>query len=265
MTSRHNYTFGDNDRASQRLRRLARLYEPETRELLERRGTRSARLAVDLGCGPGWSTALVRDVLHPCRTVGLDASERFVAEARRNHGGAIEFAVHDITSVPFPPGAPDLLFCRFLLTHLRHLDVVLAAWASVAAPGARLLVHETERLEASHPSLRRYYDLVGELQAHHGQALNVGTELEACFAGTPWRLVHSESRPLKKPAPAMAELHLANLRTWREQEYARRSFDGRDLDRLEIALERIASGAEDGGKVVNIARQIAAELPRVGT
>ena len=63
----------------------------------------------------------------------------------------------------------------------------------------------------------------------------------------------------------MSELHLANLRTWREQEYARRSFDSRDLDRLEIALERIASGAEDGGKVVNIARQIAAELPRVGT
>ena len=49
--------------------------------------------------------------------------------------------------------------------------------------------------------------------------------------------------------------------TWREQEYARRSFDGRDLNRLEIALERIASGAEDGGKVVNVARQIVADLP----
>jgi hypothetical protein len=59
----------------------------------------------------------------------------------------------------------------------------------------------------------------------------------------------------------MAELHLANLRTWREQEYARRSFDGSELDRLATALERIASGAKDGGKVVNIARQIAAELP----
>jgi SAM-dependent methyltransferase len=261
VTSGNNYTFGDNPRASQRLRQLAQLYEPEVRALLERHGPRSVRLAVDLGCGPGWSTALVREVLHPCRTVGLDVSERFVAEARRNHGDAIEFAVHDITRVPFPVGAPDLLLCRFLLTHLRHLDVVLSAWASAAAPGARLLVHETERLEAEHPSLRRYYALVGELQAHHGQALDVGTELEACLAGTPWRLVHSEGRALQKPAPAMAELHLANLHTWREQAYARSSFDGAELDRLAIALERIASGAEDGGKVVNVARQIAAELP----
>jgi hypothetical protein len=59
----------------------------------------------------------------------------------------------------------------------------------------------------------------------------------------------------------MAELHLANLRTWREQEYARRNFAGRELDRLAIALERIAGGAEDGGKIVNVARQIVAELP----
>jgi SAM-dependent methyltransferase len=261
VTSGNNYTFGDNDRASQRLRSLAQLYEPEARELLERYGTRSARLAVDLGCGPGWSTALVHEVLHPRRTVGLDVSERFVAEARRNHGDAIEFAVHDITRVPFPVGAPDLLLCRFLLTHLPQLDVVLRAWANAAAPGARLLVHETERLEADHPSLRRYYAFVCELQAHHGQALDVGTKLEACFAGTPWRIVYSEGRRLEKPAMAMAELHLANLHTWREQEYARRRFDGPVLDRLAIALERIVSGAEDGGKIVNVARQISAELP----
>jgi SAM-dependent methyltransferase len=261
MRKRHDYTFGDNDLASQRLRRLAQIYEPEARELLSRHGTRSARLAVDLGCGPGWSTALVREVLRPRRTVGLDASERFVTEARRHHGPAIEFTVHDISEVPFPVGAPDLLVCRFLLTHLRNLDVVLTAWARAAAPGARLLVHETERLEAEHLSLRRYYELLGELQVQHGQALDVGTKLEAYIARTPWRLVYSESRRLEKPASAMAELHLANLRTWREQEFARKNFDSLELDRLEMALDRIARGVEEGGKVINFARQMAAELP----
>jgi hypothetical protein len=56
----------------------------------------------------------------------------------------------------------------------------------------------------------------------------------------------------------MAGIHLANLRTWRDDEYAQRSFDSREIAALETSLERIASGGEDGGIVVNAARQIIA-------
>jgi trans-aconitate methyltransferase len=52
-TSANQYTFGDNRRASARLRRLAQMYEPESRDLLRRSGIRAPWLAVDLGCGPG--------------------------------------------------------------------------------------------------------------------------------------------------------------------------------------------------------------------
>jgi hypothetical protein len=55
-----SYTFGDNKEASHRLRRLAKLYEPETRALLElffdSGEARTPQLAIDLGCGPGWTT-----------------------------------------------------------------------------------------------------------------------------------------------------------------------------------------------------------------
>ena len=57
----------------------------------------------------------------------------------------------------------------------------------------------------------------------------------------------------------MAELHLANLRTWRDDEYARRAFDSHEIAALETSLEKIASGREDGGIVVNAARQIVAQ------
>src|SRR5579872_2173660 len=140
----NKYTFGDNLRASARLRRLAELYEQESRELLRRSDMDPPRLAVDLGCGPGWSTRLLHDALKPDRTVGLDASPVFVEEARTRQGAGLEFHVHDVVSVPFPIAAPDVLFCRFLLTHLRSLKEVLAAWAGVAAPGGWLVVHETE-------------------------------------------------------------------------------------------------------------------------
>ncbi len=252
------YTFGDNDTAAARLKRLAEIYEPVTRELLARGGLPRCRIAVDLGCGAGWSTRLLRDVLCPLRTVGLDASERFIAEARRRRGSELEFEVHDVTRAPFPV-QPDLLLGRFLLTHLRDTDAVLAAWAAAASPGARLLIHETESLLAVHPALRRYYELVARLQSHYGQALDIGATLDAAFARSPWRVLDSRAVVLKIPAAHMAELHLANLRTWRGDEYASRSFDRVELDELEATLERIVARVEPASVVSNVIRQIVAE------
>jgi SAM-dependent methyltransferase len=252
------YTFGDNDEASRRLKRLAELYEPATRELLLRCGRDRCGVAVDLGCGAGWSTRLLRETLSPSRTLGLDASPRFVDEARRRHGGALEFAEHDVTR-PLPLRA-DLLLCRFLLTHLRDVDGALAVWADAALPGGRLLVLEVDSLSAEHPALSRYYALVAQLQRHYGQALEVGPRLEAAFARSPWRVVDSRRIALAIPAAQMAELHLANLRTWRSDEHALRAFDPAELDGLERTLARIVAGDESAGTVSNGVRQIVAEL-----
>lgn len=259
--TRNTYTFGDSDQAGARLRRLAELYEPETRELLQRNIVGAPRLAVDLGCGPGWSTRLLQDVLNADRTIGLDVSERYIADARRNHSPDLEFHVHDIVRAPFPVPAPDILFCRFLLTHLSSLGEVLSTWASIAAPDSLLFIHETESLETDHPVLRRYYELVAQLQQHYGQTLHVGSVLEACFENSEWRLVESKRRILEKPAEKIAELFLANLRTWRHDEYARQSFDLNEIDALDASLARIVNGSENGGVVLNGARQIIAQHP----
>ncbi len=205
----------------------------------------------------GLPTRLLREVLAPRRTIGLDASERFIAEARRRHGAGLEFTVHDVTSAPFPV-QPDLLLCRFLLTHLRDTGAALATWAA-AAPGGRLLVHEIESLRAEHPALRRYYELVARLQGHHGQALDIGGRLDALFERSPWRVLDSRAVVFEVPAPQMAELHLANLMTWREDEHARRTFDRLELDGLQATLERIVAGLEPAGAVSNVVRQVIAE------
>src|ERR1035437_7446238 len=98
-----SYTFGDNEQASQRLRLLSKLYEPETRALLElildSTNPRQPQLAVDLGCGPGWSTQLLAAVLKPRRPFGLEPSDRYVAEARVHHP-LLEFIRHDILQTP---------------------------------------------------------------------------------------------------------------------------------------------------------------------
>jgi trans-aconitate 2-methyltransferase len=254
------YTFGDNDRAAARLIRLAELYEPVTGELISRGGISECGMAVDLGCGLGCSTRLLRDLLRPVHTVGLDASPRFIAEARRRHGPQIEFEVHDVTRAPFPVRASGTLLCRFLLTHLRNTGGVLAAWATAAAPGARLLVHETESLHSGDPTLSRYYALLARLQAHYGQSLDIGARLGSAFEASPWHVVDSRAVELEIPGVDMVSLHLPNLRTWRNDEFAKRIFDAVELDELEASMQRIVSGEQPDAVVHNCVRQIVAEL-----
>jgi trans-aconitate 2-methyltransferase len=253
-----NYTFGDTGEASSRLRRLADLYEPETRALLTRSQVRSPRLAVDLGCGPGWTTQLVYNMLQPQRTVGIDASQRFIGEARKSHGPHLEFHVADVVRDRLPAQNPDVLFCRFLLTHLSSVADALESWIRAAAPGATLFIHETESLQSENPAMDRYYELVAQLQRHYGQALYIGALLEAFVDQSGWRIVESSQLKLKKRARKMAELHLSNLRTWRNDEYAKKSFDAAEIHRLEGSLGRIAGGEDDAGVVVNVVRQIIA-------
>jgi SAM-dependent methyltransferase len=256
VSERDTYTFGDDDIASRRLARLATLYDGETRALVARAIPRPPPLALDLGCGPGWSTRLVHEVSHAHRTVGIDASDRYVAEARHRQPG-LEFVVADIAAA-LPISGAELIVSRFLLTHLARPADALTAWAEGAAPGACLALHETEGLASSHPGLSRYYELLAVLQAHHGQALYIGAMLDGTLARTPWRVVDSRALRLEKPAAAMAELHVANLRTWRNDPFARGQFDPRELDELDSALDALATGRDLAPPVENLARQIVA-------
>ena len=256
-----SYTFGDNQEASRRLRRLAEVYEPETRELLQAVGTVSGglrfKLALDLGCGPGWSTKLIGETLAPQRTVGLDASASYIAEARTNQP-QLEFLQHDVLTTRFPVQNADFLFCRFLLTHVASPRAALECWSDAAGPGALLAIHETESLDAEHPALRRYYEMVGQMQKHHGQELHVGALLDAALAQTSWTVVHSQRVILEKSSRDMAGLHVANLRTWGKNDFALATFGRREMDQLEAELAAIASSSQTAGVVRNDARQIIA-------
>jgi trans-aconitate 2-methyltransferase len=63
---------------------------------------------VDLGCGPGNSTALLRERWPEAKVTGLDSSADMLDAARRDHPG-IEFVAGDIAE--WSPAAPyDLVF-----------------------------------------------------------------------------------------------------------------------------------------------------------
>lgn len=104
-------------------------------------------------------------------------------------------------------------------------------------------------MQASHPALARYYELVAELQAHYGQVLYIGQELERLAQGTPFQVVHFAVRRFERPTTTMAELHVQNLRTWRTDPFASRAFDAAELNDLERQLVALADGTQPAAPV----------------
>jgi len=243
MLGAMTYTFGDNDTAARRLGLLADVYRPSSEDFL-RRWAGAPRLAVDLGCGPGHTTRLVHNVTGAAETFGLDASEAYVAVAPGEGSDGLKFVRHDVTQRPLPAPPADLLYCRFLLTHLTDPVSALRVWRAAAADGGRLLVEELEWLRSPSPVLSRYYELVEATQARHGQKMFIGAELPAAAREAGWQVTLSEATPLRPDAAQMARLHMMNLATLRGDSFLAANFSAAELDQIAEGLAAVARGDE---------------------
>jgi SAM-dependent methyltransferase len=238
----NTYTFGDSDRAGERLRQLAELYAPSSRAFLaDVRGVlgRAPALACDLGCGPGFTTRLVHEVSGAAETLGLDASEHFVARAVG--GAGIRFAVHDVTRTPFPCPPAGLIYARFLFTHLTDRPRVLRDWTTQLAPGGLLALEELDTMIGSVPALQRYYGIVEAMQRAHGQDLHVGRALPALAREAGVGVVRDQVTRLTLPGHRMASLHYLNIQTWRHDAFVSAHYPAAELDTLEAELRELAA------------------------
>jgi trans-aconitate 2-methyltransferase len=229
------YTFGDSELAARRLAQVAAVFDAPTRAFLAAAVRRQVGLAVDLGCGPGHTTALLGQCLHPRRLAGLDSSEAFLAQARRRVPAA-EFHLHDVSRTPLPTGAADLLFARLLLSHLPDPGGAVNAWATQLAGGGLLLLDEVERIDTGDPALGGYLQVLATVLAARGHRLRVGPILHAL--PDPPGLSRRASRVAVRgvdPRRAAA-MFRTNLSVWRHDPPARDLVGDTTLDRLDHAL-----------------------------
>jgi trans-aconitate 2-methyltransferase len=243
------YTFGDTPTAADRLALLAEVFRPAAVAVLQQWARPGPRLALDLGSGPGHTTRLVHAVTGAAHTTGVERSAAYVAQARTAGGEGIDYLEHDVVDGDLPVPPADLVYARFLLTHLADPGAALARWLRLLAPGGRLIVQETARLTSSHPALARYYELVAQLQRHYGQALEIGSALGRLGAGLDAEVLHSGVRTVSPPAASMARLHELNLRTWRQDPYAGEHFDAAELDAVAAGLARVSRGEDPDASV----------------
>ena len=198
-----HYTFGDNTAAAQRLRLVAEIFAPTTTAFIARAVTRPPRLAVDAGCGPGYTTRLLAKTTGATSTVGLDSSRAFLDLARRDAPDGVSFMAHDVTTVPFPVAGADVILARYILCHLPQPEAGAAAWRTQLAPGGVLLLEEVETIETSQAAFRAYLDVMAGRMRAAGGELEIGPRLA--------RLGQSEVVSLRPTNGEAAGMFLRNL------------------------------------------------------
>ena len=243
------YSFGDTELAAERLRRLAAAFAPSTRDFLEGLRERRPRSIADLGCGPGYTTRLLANTFSGAHVCGLDNSDNYIAGARQAPIDDVIFEVADATRA-LPGGPYDLIYARYLLTHVASFRETVALWGESLSPGGAIAIEENEWIESDQPAFQQYLSIVQAMLAASGQKLYVGAELEAIPDWTPLRKSLSELVPVAIDERTAAGLFVPNLQTWRSHEFILGNYRVEEIDRLESDLHELACGGNPLAHVV---------------
>jgi len=238
--SSSDYVFGDTDVAARRLDLVAETWASPSAAFLREDVRSRPRLALDLGCGPGHTTRLVASTTGASKTIGLDTSEAFITRARADAPEGVAFLHHDVMDLPFPTGPADLVYARFVLSHVPRQDRIMAGWMSALAPGGVLALDEVERIDTDDVAMTRYLEILRALLEVRGSTLAVGPLIERFDGGPDGRSRTSQARVHPVPMAVAAELFALNLETWRHEPFVEDNHSSDELDDLDAALRELA-------------------------
>jgi len=162
-----------------------------------------------MGCGTGFTTALLREVIPHSFTTGIDASPSMIAEARARVPDA-NFVVADVTAPLTLPA--HLVFSRMLLGHLPEPGHAVANWAGALRKGGLVVCEEPVRYRSDDQRFARYERDVTAVVAQRGATLWAGPVLDA----DPPRCRRTLDRVVEHPVPAAraAAMFWRNAVTW---------------------------------------------------
>jgi SAM-dependent methyltransferase len=146
--------------------------------MLERIGVAAGWRCVDLGCGPGGITALLRARVGASgRVVGLDADAVFLEYARQSVRD-VEFVPGDAFRTGLPRASFDLVHARFLASTAGKPQALLAEAVALARPGGTVAFQEpdigTLRCFPPHPAWDRLAGLCEAVFARAGGDVRLG-------------------------------------------------------------------------------------------
>jgi trans-aconitate 2-methyltransferase len=224
----NEYAFGDSALARERLGLVADTFAVPTRSLLRDLPAGDRRYVLDMGCGPGYTTALLLAAFPHSFVTGIDSSPAMIDDARVRVPDA-SFAVGDVTAPVALPA--HVVYSRLLLGHLADQASALANWAAALRPGGLVACEEPVRYRSANACFARYEEAVTAVVAAGGGTLWAGAALDADPPATD----RAVDRVIEHPVAASraAAMFWRNSVTW-----------GGDADLVE-ELRAIESSGDD--------------------
>ena len=187
----------------ERLRILAGVMGASTRALLDEVGIPAGAHCLDVGCGGGDVTLeLARRAGPAGRAIGVDLDEaklRIARDEAAQHGLTnVAFEVRDVTAWE-PDTLFDVVYARFLLTHLADPGALVAAFRRHTRPGGVVILEDVDFRghfsEPDCPALTRFVELYGASVRRRGADPDIGPRLphllrEAGFEDVRLTLAH---------------------------------------------------------------------------
>ena len=126
------YAIRGGKEGKERLNLLARVMLPTTSQLLKTVALRKGMKCLDVGCGGGHVTLLMASMVGPeGKVTGTDTDEEIIELAQEDADAAkldnVEFRQIDACTCQWHEEY-DLVYARFLLSHLSEPERCLAAW-----------------------------------------------------------------------------------------------------------------------------------------
>jgi SAM-dependent methyltransferase len=164
---------------------LARVMWPTTRALLARVGIPRTARCLDLGCGGGDVTRELAKIASDGFVVGTDLDATKVALARAETVSAgignVEFRVDDVLQPPGDGQRFDVVYARFLFTHLADPAKALESITARVDPGGVLVVEDIDCsghfCHPPSPAFARYVEWYIETARARGCDPNIGPRL----------------------------------------------------------------------------------------
>ncbi|HTV34260.1 MAG TPA: methyltransferase domain-containing protein [Methylocella sp.] len=187
MEQSTDYIIRGGAEGRERLRILARIMSASTASLFDRLAVREEQHCLDVGCGGGDVTLeFARRIGPRGRAIGVDIDATQLDIARHEAAAAgirnVEYRLLDARTMDADLGPVfDIVYARFLLTHLQDPSLAVAAFYRYLRPGGLVIVEDIDFsgyfTYPESDAFQRYKDLYCTLVRRRGCDPNIGPRL----------------------------------------------------------------------------------------
>ena len=203
MSSFSDYVLGTNDEEIARLGVQHRVWRARAIDAWRRGGLASGHTVIDVGCGPGYASLDLADLVGPSgHVIAIDRSQRFLSalQAAADSRGLAQITTieADLDAMSLPEGV-DLIWCRWVAAFVNDPRRLLAKIHAALRPGGAFVSHEyfdygQWRLAPETTELDEFVRAVITTWRDSGGEPNVGVEIPQWCASLGFDV--RETRPI---------------------------------------------------------------------